>query len=419
MYPWAGPNFGIIHVPRVGTEVLVDFINGDPDRPVVIGQMYNAANMPPWQLPPAHNPNLAGFRSQEIRGSRANAMVLDDTKDRIGAQLNSDEGDSGLRVGWITRLFGHLGRKEARGRGFELTTQLWGVMRGMRGLLITTETNGGPVKEMGETVARLETAQQLQDNMAAQARGHHAQNAGTDQDEIAQALKAQNDAIQGGIKTNENPFPEFTEPHLTLSSPAGIESTTAASTHIASSQHTALTTGLNLSIAAGKSLVASVRERISFFAETLGISLIAAAGKIRADAKSSSMELLAQTMIQILCRQGPIHVETPDEIVFNANGTELKLNGSGAFIRTPGVCEVHSTTLDKHGPESVPLNIPAEPHSQQFTFIDPETGNPLGGVKYQIIKESGEVIEGTTGEDGKTSQTTNSTAEKLAVRRIS
>lgn len=50
-HPWAGSNFGMIATPRIGQEVIVDFENGDPDRPIVTGRVYNALNMPPWDLP--------------------------------------------------------------------------------------------------------------------------------------------------------------------------------------------------------------------------------------------------------------------------------------------------------------------------------------------------------------------------------
>jgi len=49
--PWAGTNFGGISIPRIGQEVIVDFENGDPDCPIIIGRVYNALNMPPWALP--------------------------------------------------------------------------------------------------------------------------------------------------------------------------------------------------------------------------------------------------------------------------------------------------------------------------------------------------------------------------------
>jgi type VI secretion system secreted protein VgrG len=48
---WAGGNYGTMHVPRVGQEVIVDFLNGDPDYPIITGRVHNAMQMPPWELP--------------------------------------------------------------------------------------------------------------------------------------------------------------------------------------------------------------------------------------------------------------------------------------------------------------------------------------------------------------------------------
>ncbi|WP_380184891.1 type VI secretion system Vgr family protein, partial [Kalamiella sp. sgz302252] len=50
---WAGQGFGGVQIPRVNDEVVIDFINGDPDRPIITGRVYNEANMPPWSLPAA------------------------------------------------------------------------------------------------------------------------------------------------------------------------------------------------------------------------------------------------------------------------------------------------------------------------------------------------------------------------------
>jgi type VI secretion system secreted protein VgrG len=49
--PWAGGNWGAMWIPRIGQEVLVSFLEGDPDRPVITGRVYNANQMPPYALP--------------------------------------------------------------------------------------------------------------------------------------------------------------------------------------------------------------------------------------------------------------------------------------------------------------------------------------------------------------------------------
>jgi len=48
---WAGKGWGVIYIPRIGQEVLVDFLEGDPNRPIIVGRVYNGANLPPYKLP--------------------------------------------------------------------------------------------------------------------------------------------------------------------------------------------------------------------------------------------------------------------------------------------------------------------------------------------------------------------------------
>lgn len=80
-YPWAGSRFGAIHVPRVGTEVAVDFENGDPDRPIVVGRLYNAQTMPPWALPANATQSGILTRSTKHGGyGNANAIRFEDKK---------------------------------------------------------------------------------------------------------------------------------------------------------------------------------------------------------------------------------------------------------------------------------------------------------------------------------------------------
>lgn len=78
--PWAGTKWGTLNIPRVGQEVVVTFVNGDPDQPLVIGGVYNSAHMPPVNLPDGKN--YAGIKSRSAKGdsSSFNEMSIDDTK---------------------------------------------------------------------------------------------------------------------------------------------------------------------------------------------------------------------------------------------------------------------------------------------------------------------------------------------------
>ncbi|SON55875.1 putative type VI secretion system protein VgrGA [Hartmannibacter diazotrophicus] len=75
---WAGQNWGSVFIPRVGMEVLVQYLDGDPDRPVVVGAVYNADNMPPYDLP--GEKNIAGVKSNSTTGGGGyNELIFDDT----------------------------------------------------------------------------------------------------------------------------------------------------------------------------------------------------------------------------------------------------------------------------------------------------------------------------------------------------
>jgi type VI secretion system secreted protein VgrG len=79
--PWAGKSFGFVQIPRIGQEVVVDFLEGDPDQPLITGRVYNADNMPPWELPA--NATQSGVLTRSSKGGaygNANALRFEDKK---------------------------------------------------------------------------------------------------------------------------------------------------------------------------------------------------------------------------------------------------------------------------------------------------------------------------------------------------
>jgi type VI secretion system secreted protein VgrG len=94
-HPWAGKNFGAIHIPRIGQEVVIGFLEGDPDQPLITGRVYNAEQMPPWDLPA--NATQSGILTRSSKGgayANANAIRFEDKKGSeqlwIHAEKNQD-----------------------------------------------------------------------------------------------------------------------------------------------------------------------------------------------------------------------------------------------------------------------------------------------------------------------------------------
>ena len=80
---WAGAGWGFIQIPRIGQEVIVDFIEGDPDRPIIIGRVYNAAQMPPYGLPGTET--QSGWKSNSSPGGGGyNELMFED---KAGSEL--------------------------------------------------------------------------------------------------------------------------------------------------------------------------------------------------------------------------------------------------------------------------------------------------------------------------------------------
>ena len=78
---WAGKNWGFIQIPRIGQEVIVDFLEGDPDRPIITGRVYNADQTPPYTLPANQTQSGVKSRSSKSGGSdNFNEIRLEDKK---------------------------------------------------------------------------------------------------------------------------------------------------------------------------------------------------------------------------------------------------------------------------------------------------------------------------------------------------
>lgn len=392
---WQGNRFGAVHVPRIGQEVVVEHLNGDPDCPIVTGRVPNRLNMPQWPLPAQHA--LSGFVSKELHGERANAFVQDDTQGEIQTQLQSDHQTSWLGLGFLTRVLHGAGRKDKRGEGFELRTDGQGVVRA-HGMLLTTERRANASahhKDLGETVERLAVARAQQETLAALAQQHAAQDA-ADQAEVASAIQQQNDDIHGTGVANADAgsFPELAAPHLVLASPAGIEATTARSTHLASGEHLALTSGGHTSLAVGKRLLASASRGVRIFIQSMGWRLVAAGGDIDLRALRDSINLLAR--IGITATADRITLSARQQLVISGGGSSTTYDAGGITHRTGAAYVIRTAsyaliTAQRGAAAFPPPRKPGQGNLELFNHYANRTG--IGG-EFRVEDALGKAVTG-------------------------
>jgi type VI secretion system secreted protein VgrG len=91
---WAGQQWGAVHIPRIGQEVIVDFLEGDVNQPIVVGSVYNADMMPPWTLP--DNKTISGVKSRSSPQGEADNFNMLSFEDKKGSELVSFQAEKDL-----------------------------------------------------------------------------------------------------------------------------------------------------------------------------------------------------------------------------------------------------------------------------------------------------------------------------------
>ena len=401
---WAGAELGASAVPRVGAEVVVQWLDGSPDRPIVTGCVHNQIYMPPWRLPGQRA--LTGLRSRELKADggntaagRSNHLILDDTNEQIQAQLKSDHQQSQLSLGYITRIDDNSGRQHAGGEGWEIATSAWGVARAGRGMLLTTEaisSAASEAKDMGAALQRLVSAQDQHSTLAGMAESANAQDGGQ-QAAIADAIARQNNGIRGGPEN----FPELSEPQIVVASPAGIALSSAEAIHLASASSTAITSTKALSIASGD-LFASVANTFRLFVHKAGMKLIAASGKVAIQAQRDELELLANKVLTLISETDWVDIKGKKGVRLHGADCMIEIGEKvQVFTSSPTLFHGNLQTL---APKSISQHFNERPTSrfdQEVKFVGPDN-KPAKDIDHEIHRDDGSVIDGKSAASGTT-----------------
>ncbi|KXZ71702.1 type VI secretion system Vgr family protein [Acinetobacter venetianus] len=411
--PWAGEGYGARFLPRIGEIVVINFFDGNIDRPFVTGRIHEAHRSPTKFDNAGKLPNtktLAGIKSKEVQGEGFNQLRFDDTTGQISAQLQSSHAASQLNLGKLSHPKDQAESKD-RGEGFELRTDQWGAVRAGQGLLLTTHSQE---QAHGDHFDAQPAKQQLESNQAnAKALSEVAKNQQTDEIESLDQLKDFADQIQEKIA-------RFEKALLLLNSPAGIGLSTNEDIHLSADGQINHIAGDSINLSTQKNLVAHIQNRISMFAAQNGIKQVAAKGKFEVHAQSDGMDLLAKQGIQIISTEDRIEISSPKEIVITAGGSQLKLNGSGIFPTTGGKFEVKAGQHLFMGGASVsapkitlPNPPPLDKNIGKF-FLYKGDGSPFVEHEYKILDKAGNVLkQGITNQFGETDYVQTEQSEKI------
>jgi type VI secretion system secreted protein VgrG len=361
---WAGngagafQQCGTIGLPRIGSEVLVNFLGGDPDKPIIVAQLYNqdaapAALSSAGNLP--GNRYLSGIKSREINGNRANQLRLDDTEGEISAQLASDHGNTQLNLGFLTQPKAD-GYGSPRGEGAELKSDEQIVVRAAKGILLSAWRR---TKNDDKQMARHEFLELMSDctelikSLGESAAGHQAKGVDIREQE---SLLAGFSAWESGSNTQ----PKGTDggkPMIALSAPSGIGF--AAAKTIVSYAGTTLNTVAqkNLQMTAGQRATLNAGSGISMFAQGDGIDMIAHQGKLLIQSQRDETELNAAKDVKFTATEGKIFGTAKEIILIAEDGSFIKIGG-GITLGTNGTITHHGSSFPFKGGSTMTAVLP-------------------------------------------------------------
>ncbi|EEG10018.1 type VI secretion system Vgr family protein [Pseudogulbenkiania ferrooxidans] len=400
--PSAGAGWGHQFIPRIGQEVLVDFLEGDIDRPVITGVLYNGSHPPPafsgaGNLPA--NKTLSGIKSKEHQGGQYNELLFDDTPGEVRAKLSSEHGQTQLNQGYLTHPRTD-GKATPRGEGFELRTDRHGAIRAGHGLLLSTEAQpsaSGKQLARDGAQSQLDAALSLSQSLGETATAQLADSVETGPTEIkpdngkgankadghlqhhAAALKA----WEAGTNTNpsrrsatslshkesniaptgEGLAQAGQQPLMILSAPAGLAATTDNSLTLAAGTNLDQIAQRDTQQTSGRRWLHNVGQHISLFVagvkDAVSLKLIATKGKVQVQAQSDAMELTADKDVTVTSCKDKIHIAAAQEILLNVGGgAYIRLAGGNIEVHCPGTVSVKGAEHLSSGGDSLFATFP-------------------------------------------------------------
>ncbi|MBS7560606.1 type VI secretion system tip protein VgrG [Pseudomonas sp. RC4D1] len=396
---WAGADWGHMAIPRIGQEVIVDYLDGDCDQPIITGRTYRASHMPPYCLP--DHKTLNTLKSKEHKGSRANELRIDDTTQQISAALMSDHGSSALHLGYLTHPRPEGGAP--RGEGFELRTDERGALRAAKGLLLSTEAqlqaNAGQLQR-GVAIQVLEAALQLAKGLGDYAEDH--QGVGHDTQPQQTLSEAVRDLGHGA--NDESQQSNGGNPAIALSGQAGIAAVSPQSVTLAAGEHIDSIAQQNQQLTSGQKFVVNAGSDLGLFAQSGEMRHITHQGPMLLQAQQNSIRLEADQSVEVSAGQQHVLVSAKEHITLMCGGAYLTLKGGNIELGMPGNFTVKAAKHSSIGPAHASTTFnswESTPFNDAYVLRDEITLEPLANTTVELRRGDGGVTTLTTDGQGR------------------
>lgn len=403
----AGPNWGSHALPRVGSEVLVEFLHADIDQPVVTGQLYNGDVAPPFaaghDAPANHIGTLSGLHSQSLDGGGTQQWVMDDAPGQLRQRLHTTLADARLELGYLVE-HGNEHRGGLHGQGFDLATLGWGNLRAGQGVLLSTtmrsHATSGQMDD-AEAVSQLRGAKQTAQALD-EALEHHDVPGLQANDPLraftttVESTVNESTPVNGNAGTTPKPFGGAA---VLVEGPDRIAITTPKSALAYAGGHLHLTSQDDAHFSAGKTLAGVSGGHVAFFAQQGPLQAVAANGQVSLQAHTGTLELLADQSVTITATDERIEVLAKEKIVLQAGQSAITLEGSNITFACPGTFSVKASRSPMTDGAKQEAALPALPEE----IVKPGTlrldhryhdEQPLAGAAYEVTLGNGQKRSG-------------------------
>lgn len=377
--PYAGDTYGL-HLPLLaGTEVAIGFEDGNPDRPYIAGVLHDSAH--------GDHVTIRNYKRNVLRTPANNKIRLDDERGKEHIKVSTEYG------GKSQLNLGHLvdSEKQQRGEGFELRTDSWGAIRAQKGIFISADGQAraqGQVLEMQAAMSQLEQARSLAEALRS----------------AAEAARAELADVQTQKALLSEALTDLKKAALLVSAPEGIAQVTGKSLQQSAGDNIISTSGGHTDFSALKRFTVAAGERVSLFAQKLGIKMFAGKGKVEIQAQGDEMTLDALKDIRISSSEGKLIISAKQEIVLTSGGGYIRIADGTVECAAPDKIIERGAVWQKFGGQSFSQAV-QKWESSAFEMgpevLWPYSETPVAGQKISLTHSDGTVQELKTSADGR------------------